>query len=332
MSRGIAFCEKCREDVEYTISAIGMSGKLKEHVYEYEGERAVCNSCGGEVYVSEVFDNNLKALYDQYRKRNDIISLEEIIELPVKYDIGKRPLSQVLGWGETTFSRYHDGDMPSKQYSDILKRVYNEPEFFKAMLEANKGKLNSPKAYEKSMRKLEEILDQQTVIAPKLELITQYILHICQDITPLALQKVLYYIQGFYYAFEGEFIIDQNCEAWLHGPVYREVYDKYSSYRFDPIENTEDYDVSLLTTAEKSVIDSVIRNFCCYSGKVLEMFTHMEEPWLRTRDGLPAGSHSNRIIEKDLIGKYFEAIKEKYNMLTPGDIQSYVEDRFSQIT
>lgn len=52
-------------------------------------------------------------------------------------------------------------------------------------------------------------------------------------------------------------------------------------------------------------MDSVIKNFCCYSGKILEAFTHMEEPWLKTRRGLSALSHSNRIIEKELIGQYF---------------------------
>lgn len=145
------------------------------------------------------------------------------------------------------------------------------------------------------------------------------------------MQKALYYVQGFYYAFEGKFIIDENCEAWLHGPVYPEIYKRYSAYRFDPIENVEGFDASLLTTAEKTIIDSVIKNFCCYSGKTLEAFTHMEKPWLKARKGLPAASHSTQIIEKKQIGKYFAAIREKYNMLTPGDIESYTKECFRQI-
>ena len=46
----------------------------------------------------------------------------------------------------------------------------------------------------------------------------QYLLYKCEDITPLALQKALYYVQGFYYAFEGRFLFDEDCEAWVHGP------------------------------------------------------------------------------------------------------------------
>jgi len=75
----------------------------------------------------------------------------------------------------------------------------------------------------------------------------------------------------------------------------------------------------------------VIKNFCCYSGKTLEAFTHIEKPWLSTRDGLPVDAHSDRIIDKDLIGKYFNAVKDKYCMLTPGDIESYSKAIFEQI-
>ena len=71
------------------------------------------------------------------------------------------------------------------------------------------------------------------------------------------------------------------------------------------------------TDSEKAIIDSVIQNFCCYSGKILERFTHSEMPWLKTRSNLPADAHSNRIISKEPIGEYFTAVKQKYNMLVP---------------
>ena len=37
-----------------------------------------------------------------------------------KYKIGKKPLSKLLGWGEVTITRYINGDIPSKLYSDEL--------------------------------------------------------------------------------------------------------------------------------------------------------------------------------------------------------------------
>jgi putative zinc finger/helix-turn-helix YgiT family protein len=331
MNRNKTFCEECRGDVVYSIETVLMKAKLRGEEYEYSGKKAVCVECGGEVYVADIEDENLKALYDAYREKNSIISLEKILEIPQKYNIGKRPLSLLLGWGEMTFSRYYDGDMPTKQYSDILQKVYNDPAYYKALLEKNKDNLKSLKAYEKSKRKVQELLGEKNNTGSKLDLIIQYLLFKCEDITPLALQKILYYAQGFYYAFEGLFLFNEDCEAWLHGPVYRNVYNRYSSYRFDPIESIEGFDESVFTTSEKAILDSVIKNFCCYSGKTLEKFTHMEKPWLITRDGLSADVHSERIISKELIGEYFIAVKEKFCMLTPGDIEEYSKAIFEQI-
>lgn len=91
------------------------------------------------------------------------------------------------------------------------------------------------------------------------------------------------------------------------------------------------YDYRIDTKKEKEILDSVIRNFGCYSGKVLEMMTHVEMPWSRTRAGLADDEYLDRIIEKDLIAEYFDSIKLKYNMLNISDIRDYSLDLFNKI-
>ena len=330
MMEKMTFCETCREDKEYYIKSLEMKSILKGEEYEYTGKIAFCSECNAEVYVAEIEDSNLKALYDAYRQKNGIISLENIHEIPKKYNIGKRPLSLLLNWGEMTLSRYCEGDMPTKQYSDTLQKIYNEPEFYLSMLEENKGNLKSLTAYEKSKRATLKLLGQAQREKAKVDLVIEYLEFQCQDITPLTLQKALYYVQGLYYAFMGEFLFDDDCEAWVHGPVYRDIYNRYSDYRFNPIEGKKDFDVSVFTDAEKAIIDSVVRYFCCYSGKILECFTHSEMPWLKTRGNLPAEVHSNRIISKESIGKYFKDVLQKYNMLVPDDIENYAKMMFKR--
>lgn len=325
----MAFCEECRKNVAYSVESAPMEGSLKGEKYEFAGKKTICAECGAEVYVAEIEDENLKALYDAYRLKNGIISLEKILEIPQKYNIGKRPLSLLLGWGEMTFTRYCDGDMPTKQYSDVLQKIYDEPAFYLSILEENKERLKSI-AYEKSSRITIELMDGKKPESSKVNVIIDYLLFRCEDITPLALQKALYYIQGFYYALMDGFLFPEDCEAWVHGPVYREIYNHYSNYRFDPIESNDAFDVSVFTDSEKAVIDSIIQNFCCYSGKILERFTHSEMPWLKTRGNLPADAHSNRIISKEVIGEYFTAVKQKYNMLTPNDIENYAQVMFNR--
>ncbi len=142
MSEKITFCEYCRDDVSYIEKEEYMTSKLKGETYKYYGKKAICKECNNEVFVSEINDYNLNQLYNEFRKQNNIISLEHILEIPNKYKIGKRPLSLLLGWGEQTFSRYCDGDMPTKQYSAMLEKIYNEPGYYLELLEKNKYRLN----------------------------------------------------------------------------------------------------------------------------------------------------------------------------------------------
>ncbi len=323
------FCYECRNDVAYTVKEENMVGKLKGDEYSYIGKIGYCENCKTEVYIPEVDDYNLKVLYDIYRRKNNIIPLEKIMKIPEMYDIGKRPLSVLLGWGEQTFTRYLDGDMPTKQYSEILQKIYDNPKTYIKIVEENKEKAIS--AYEKSKRKVENLLEMNGDEPSKIDEVIEYVLVECEDITPLALQKVLYYIQGFYYAFYGKFEFDNDCEAWVHGPVYKDIYFKYSQYRFNPIESQKECNTSIFSTTEKTVIDSVIKNLSCYSGKILEKFTHSEKPWLETRGELPPDVVSNRIVSKELVGQYFLDVKEKYEMLSPADIKVYSDMMFDRI-
>ena len=47
--------------------------------------------------------------------------IDDIERLMKIYKIGKAPLSLALGFGEVTIPRYLEGQVPSKEYSDIMK-------------------------------------------------------------------------------------------------------------------------------------------------------------------------------------------------------------------
>lgn len=331
MMNRIVFCPECRQDVKFSVKEKVDSAELKGDVYEFTSKTAYCDECGAEVYVPEIEDENLKALYDAYRQKHGIISLEDIQAIPEKYNIGKRPLSLLLGWGEQTFSRYYDGDMPAKQYSEKLKQVLTEPEYYLSLLESGKENLKSDKAYEKSKAATEALLNIPAALQSKLDIVVEYLLSQCQDITHLSLQKALYYVQGFNKAFFGSFIFEEDCEAWVHGPVYRDIYRRYSGYCYSPIDSAEEPDVSSMPAEEKVLLDSVVKHICCYSGKTLESFTHVETPWISTRGNLPAEASTDRIISKQIIGEYFASVKDKYRMLTPANIKDYAQDMFSKL-
>ena len=65
----------------------------------------------------------------------------------------------LLGWGEQTYSRYCDGDIPNKQYLDILNKIYENPVFYSELIENNKEKLPSEIAYKNSKEAVDKILE-----------------------------------------------------------------------------------------------------------------------------------------------------------------------------
>ena len=62
-TKKIAFCEECRKNVEYTVSDVQMTGKIKGIEYHYAGKEARCVNCHNGLYVPEINDYNLDILY-----------------------------------------------------------------------------------------------------------------------------------------------------------------------------------------------------------------------------------------------------------------------------
>ncbi|WP_433709050.1 type II toxin-antitoxin system antitoxin SocA domain-containing protein [Paenibacillus illinoisensis] len=333
----MAFCEHCHDTVSYDEKLVQKSKSIRGKEIKYLGKTAFCLECGNEIFVSEIRDYNLIELDKGFRESEKLISVEDIQKVIDKYRIKKRPLSLLLDWGENTVTRYLNGDIPTKQYSEILKRLLVDHEYFKELLEQNKENITSL-TYKKCREALEAIeshnhLDINKNEETKIENVIKYLLEECEDITPLALQKLLYYSQAFNKIFNKEYLFNNDCEAWVHGPVFRDIYEKYKIYGFNPIEDKtkQSFLYNNVTEPEKELLNSIINNFGCYSGKILEKMTHIERPWLETRGDLKDDEVCSYIIDKNLIDSYFEEIKNKYRMINVSDIRDYSSDLFRKI-
>lgn len=324
------FCEFCLYDVTYTVKSKEEIKKVRGKEVKYQKKEAFCEECGEMVYVSEINDENLKSLYSKIAEMDNIISKEEIGDILEKYNIGKKPLSLLLGWGEVTITRYLEGDIPTKSYSDKLKSILNNSTEMKDILESNKENITKV-AYRKCRESILEIEERELFLKnDKIGAVAEYIISKCEEITPLALQKLLYYSQAFTRLFTKNNLFDDDCEAWVHGPVYRNVYEKYRDFGRNQIEY-ENNIISLDNDMEEKIVDAVIKYFGCYSGKILERMTHEEKPWVINRQGLDKYESSSNVIEKEVINEYFNNIKSKYSIINISDINDYSSDLFKKI-
>ncbi len=325
------FCPECRKDVEYQIKELVEKKEVRGLEFEYTAKRAYCNECESEIFIPELHDQNLKKIDAAYREKAGVIKVSEIKEIVEQYNTGKRPLSLLLGWGETTLTRYLDGDIPSKSYSETLKKVKSDYNYMRQLAVENKDKV-SEKAFDNLMESIKDLQQDEIKTEKKIDSVVKYLLKELGEVTPLALQKLLYYSQGFYKTFYDEFLFNDECEAWVHGPVYKDIYFKYRDFGYNPIEDEKlVFENINLTEAEEELLDSIIDNFGCYSAKTLERMTHSERPWRLTRKNLKPEQKSSEIISKALIAKYFEDVNEKYEMLNVEDINDYSEQLFIKI-
>lgn len=128
------------------------------------------------------------------------------------------------------------------------------------------------------------------------------------ELTPLKLQKIIYYAQAFVYVFLGKPLFKERLEAWRHGPVCPELYRAYRKYGYKQIlsiENGGNDDNIRRISDVKEILDSVWEIFGRYSGPQLEEMTHQEKPW---QDAIRRGLNSTISLES--MKRYFNnAIK-----------------------
>lgn len=327
------YCEKCNKIQEYEKKEINDTTEIKGKKYEYKRIVGYCKICGEEISANEITDENLKRIDIAYRKEEKIITQNEINKILSKYKIGKKPLSKLLGWGEATLIRYLNGYVPTKAYSDILYKILNDKNYMNEILENNK-KLITERAYKNTKKAIEELSEEsrKCIVENEIDIISKYIINKGNEITPLALQKILYYAQGFYKAFFGKFLFEEDCQAWVHGPVYINIYNKYKEFKSANIILDIDYDIEdIIVDEKKDILDVIVKYFGYYNGKALEKMSHYETPWINARKGLLPMENSNNIINKEDITEYFTKVKNKYNMINILDIKKYSTDQFKRV-
>lgn len=320
------FCIECRKETTYQIRRVPYKKVIKDKEYTFQIFEAVCDECGEPVNIHGLMDLNAQEVDRQYRAKEGVVTIKDITNLLNLYNIGKAPLSLALGFGEITITRYLTGQVPSKEYSDIIQHALESPVYMSEKLDENVDKIGET-AYKKASKAIKE-LEPLTSLSEKMLLTISYVFKKAGEVTPLALQKILYYIQGMHMVQFGAELFEEDCEAWAHGPVYRRVYEAFRSFKYNPIDDTRFAVVqnrfSELPDHEKRVIDLVVSTFGMYSGKTLERITHKETPWVEARGNCLPEEHSDQVISKEAIKRYFTKVAKQYNMRTEEGVRGYI--------
>jgi uncharacterized phage-associated protein len=153
--------------------------------------------------------------------------------------------------------------------------------------------------------------------------ISEYVILFCQNlgvtISPLKLQKLLYYIQSWHIAkLDKELLFDSLPEAWVNGPVYRKVYNSYKDSFFrnqniqtdlDEIELSkklgETQNELNISENQLKLVNAVLSAYSKLSDERLVLMTHSEKPWNEARKGLSPIERSDKELSIETIYSYF---------------------------
>ncbi|HTU18912.1 MAG TPA: type II toxin-antitoxin system antitoxin SocA domain-containing protein [Gemmataceae bacterium] len=124
-------------------------------------------------------------------------------------------------------------------------------------------------------------------------------------LSPLRLQKLLYYVQGWHLGAFGRVLFDEPMEAWKHGPVVKSVYRAFKDYGDGGIPPPAEVSPSSLSCRDSAFIESVWQEYKKYSASGLRGMTHSEPPWRKARGGLSESDPSTATIASEDLRDYF---------------------------
>lgn len=126
------------------------------------------------------------------------------------------------------------------------------------------------------------------------------------------LQKLLYFFDGFQLAVSGKSFLDADFEAWVHGPVCREVYATYANFRmYELIPSVSVSERELLTENQRQLFDVFYKVYGGFNSDDLEAISHNTTPWLNKRVGLEPWEPSTARIDKGEMQQYFAELLER---------------------
>jgi uncharacterized phage-associated protein len=147
-----------------------------------------------------------------------------------------------------------------------------------------------------------------------------------QSLSPMKLQKLVYFAHGWYMALTGKPLLDEQVQAWSYGPVIHSLYSAFADYGSNPITGratTVDHVEGLKFKVRAPRIDEnqqednqltkrLLRRvwdlYGGYSAVQLTNLTHAAgTPWDRVNKQYNGNLPKFTTIPEDWIREYFQA-------------------------
>lgn len=127
-------CTCCMEEHEVKTVLVEEMATFKNSKVDYEASYLFCENAE-ELYMeeSQIQENDIR-LKNAYRRKQGLLTSEEIVAIRLKYGITQSDLCVLLGWGAKTITRYESHQVQDRAHDTILRKIGQDPEWFLVLL------------------------------------------------------------------------------------------------------------------------------------------------------------------------------------------------------
>ncbi len=277
-----------------------------------------------EFETGAMTNENLLNARNAYRIKMGLLTSDEIVAIRENYGLSQVDLAKLLGWGEATISRYESKAIQDEAYDTMLRLIKDNPLQALEFLKKNSDKFTITKRTEiraKIIEKLgsygKEFLTRQAfegeyanfeepsdsngftmLDIDKIEAMISYIAEETSNLYKVKLMKMLWYSDVLSFIENGNAITGMVYRHEAMGALPVGHYSLMNlenlnvqeeiSYNYNTklhVYPTPNMDYSVLSDAEKAILDKVIAKFKDYKAKDIVDYMHEEKAYSETKTG-----------------------------------------------
>lgn len=152
-------------------------------------------------------------------------------------------------------------------------------------------------------------------------IVTNYINQKGDTVSHKKLQKLLYYVEAWHLVNFNYPLLKEDFQAWVHGPVIPELYQKLKVFGFNDLKVVNDENSTVDQQIEKIIEDNglhsedkigfihqVLDNYGPLSSFDLELLTHNEKPWIEARGNCAPHENCSNVISKATMQEFYSKL------------------------
>lgn len=115
-------CPNCEQETNIEPIRARETVEVRGEPIEIDAEYVTCNECGVD-FENTRGPDALSLAYREYRRRHDMLQPENLRNWRKQQGLTQKELSDLLGWGSVTLSRYENGALQVEAHEKMLRLV-----------------------------------------------------------------------------------------------------------------------------------------------------------------------------------------------------------------